>query len=288
LTVRRSRRRWRPLAGIVAYAGICVVVGSLTWVAVSGVAAGGPAATPKSIIVTPSPIAAESPSQSTAPTPTVLPAPTLLPTPEITPSPTPPPPYQMDIYKDGTFVSQITSHACMAGAVANMLNLIGPTIDKTTATQNTISHEITANTTKTDSLNGGYGPEAWAITLTAHGAGHYKLIIKDSMDAALHDAAAALRKTRRPVGLLSWWGAHSWVMTGFQSDHDPRYYTNYTVLGAYIVDPYYPRHSSIWGQTFPPDSFRDIPAMVHNYPYWKRPEGHYPGRDGKWLLVVPY
>ena len=27
--------------------------------------------------------------------------------------------------------------------------------------------------------------------------------------------------------------------------------------------------------------------MAHNYIGWKRPEGHYPDRDGKWLLVIP-
>jgi hypothetical protein len=274
--------------GVVAYAAICVVVGSVTWVAVS--AAARPAAHPVTV-PTPSSIAVV-PSSSADPTPTPVPSATLIPTPEITPLPTPEPtkpPYEMDIYKDGTFVSQMTSHACMAGATLNMLNIIGPKIDKTTVTQNAISHQITANTSTTDSLNGGYGPEAWAITLEQLGAGHYKLLIEDSMDAALHDAAVALRATKRPVGLLSWWGAHSWVMTGFRSDHDPRYYPqNFTIEGAYIVDPFYPRHSSIWGQTLAPDSFRDMPAMVHNYPYWKRPEGHYPGRDGKWLLVVPY
>jgi len=28
-------------------------------------------------------------------------------------------------------------------------------------------------------------------------------------------------------------------------------------------------------------------AMAKNYIGWKRPEGHYPDRDGKWLLVIP-
>ena len=105
----------------------------------------------------------------------------------------------------------------------------------------------------------------------------------------MDDAATALRATNRPVGLLAWKGAHSWVMTGFQSTYDPRYYPGYfTVTGAYIVDPFYPRLSKIWGQTLAPDTFRDMTAMAHNYLPWKRPEGHYPGRDGKWLLVVPY
>jgi hypothetical protein len=274
--------------GILAYVAVCAVAGSITWVAVGAVAArghGAPAAPAYSPIG-----AASTPSPNLDPTttPTAVPVPTLLPTLAVTPSPTPAGPFEMDIYVPGSFVSQVSKYECMAGAIQNMLNIIGPKIDTTAARQNTISHILIANTTKTDSLNGGYGPAGWAITMGQLGGGKYKLLIDNSLDEALQHAAAALRKTGRPVGLLSWWGAHSWVMTGFRSDHDPRYYSTYTLDGAFIVDPYYPRHSSIWGQTLGPDTFRDMPAMTHNYIGWKRPEGHYPGRDGKWLLVVPY
>jgi hypothetical protein len=81
----------------------------------------------------------------------------------------------MDVYKPGTFVSQVSKEACMAGATQNMLNIIGPKIDLTATRQVQISKAIIANTTKTDSLNGGYGPAGWAITLTQLGGGHYKL-----------------------------------------------------------------------------------------------------------------
>jgi hypothetical protein len=77
-------------------------------------------------------------------------------------------------------------------------------------------------------------------------------------------------------------------MTGFKADADPLLFPdNFTLSGAYIVDPFYPRVSSIWGQTLGPDTFRNMDDMAHNYIGWKRPEGHYPGRDGKWLLVIP-
>jgi hypothetical protein len=265
-----------------------VILASAAWVAVGTVAAHGPAATQSQIAVIPTPTDTIAPSDSPTLDPTATPTtPSIIPSFD-TPAPTKPP-FSMDIYKDGTFVSQMNKHACMAGALQNMLNIIGPKVDKTTARQVEISHLIVANTTKTDSKNGGYGPEGWAITLTQLGAGHYKLLVDNSLDQAMFDAATALRKTKRPVGLLSWWGAHSWVMTGFESDHDPRYYPGgVTVTGAYIVDPFYPRKSSIWGQTLGPDTLRDMTAMAHNYIGWKRPEGHYPGRDGKWLLVVPY
>ncbi len=60
--------------------------------------------------------------------------------------------------------------------------------------------------------------------MTQLGGGHYKLLVDNSLVQAMDDAATALRKTGRPVGLLAWKGAHSWVMTGFQSNYDPRDY----------------------------------------------------------------
>jgi hypothetical protein len=77
-------------------------------------------------------------------------------------------------------------------------------------------------------------------------------------------------------------------MTGFRADADPLLFPNtFKLKGAYIVDPFYPRLSTIWGQTLGPDTFYSMPSMARNYLFWKRPEGHYPARDGKWLLVVP-
>ena len=104
----------------------------------------------------------------------------------------------------------------------------------------------------------------------------------------MRDAATAISRTSRPAGLLTWWGAHSWVMTGFKADADPALFpTSFKLTGAYIMDPFYPRISDIWGQTLGPDTFRDMKAMAKNYIGWKRPEGHYPDRDGKRLLVIP-
>lgn len=285
-----KQRRARPhlLGGLSAYLGVCLLLASASWIAVGQVFAADPKVTfapQPSVEWTSMPV---TPTASLEATPTGTPTPV----PAQTAYPTPQPDsafFQEDVYRDGTFVSQMNHNACMAGALQNMLNIIGPRINLTVAHQVVISQAIVANTTKEDSLNGGYGPEGWAITLTQMGAGNYKLLIDNSLNQALHDAVTALRRTGRPVGLLSWWGAHSWVMTGFRTDRDPRKAPNtFKVLGTFIVDPFYPRHSSIWGQTMGPDSFRNMADMVHNYIGWKRPEGKYPGRDGKWLLVVPY
>jgi hypothetical protein len=287
----KTRRRWETrgaLPGIAAYVLACVILGAGAWFAAGTAAA-------EAVPLSTESVAGSAATPTAMPTPTPSPSPTPTLTFDPTPSPTPVPTlapeaaqFNYDIYKNDTFISQVTTHACMAGALQNMLNLIGPKVDRTDATQIQISGAIKLNTTKEDSKDGGYGPNAWAITLTQMGAGNYKLLVDDSLDQALHDAAAALRRTGRPVGLLTWYGAHSWVMTGFRSSRDPRKYSSFTVYGAYIVDPWYPRHSTIWGYAMGPDTFRNMTDMVHNYLGWKRPEGRYPSRDGKFLLVVPY
>lgn len=77
------------------------------------------------------------------------------------------------------------------------------------------------------------------------------------------------------------------MLTGFKASADPAHTSEFTVSGYNIVDPWYPRISTIWGKSSPPDTLRTPAEMVHNLPAWTRPEGHYPPRDGKWLLVLP-
>jgi hypothetical protein len=195
------------------------------------------------------------------------------------------PAFQMDIYRKGTFVSQIDKHHCMSAAMQNMLNLIGPKVDTTAATQRRISD--LAHRLSDDALDHTWGPNGWAKGLTQLGVGQYVVVVYDTRAAQLKAAVEALRRTGRPVGILAWWGAHSWVLTGFRASADPALTARYTVSAYNIVDPWYPRVSSIWGRSAAPDALHSPANMVHNLPAWTRPEGHYPDRDGKWLLVLP-
>jgi hypothetical protein len=43
-------------------------------------------------------------------------------------------------------------------------------------------------------------------------------------------------------------GAHTWVMTGYRATGDMVTNPNAVFTGAYVVDPWYPRVSSIRGQ----------------------------------------
>ena len=76
-------------------------------------------------------------------------------------------------------------------------------------------------------------------------------------------------------------------MTGFRADADPLVFDDAKVSGTYILDPWYPIVSSIWGSSDPPGTFQDLPEMRRNYLPWNRPEGAYPNRDGLFIAVVP-
>ena len=126
-----------------------------------------------------------------------------------------------------------------------------------------------------------------ASALEAYGAPGYQVRAYDSRADALRDAAMAISKTHSPAILLAWRGAHTWVMTGYRADADPLVFHDAKVIGTYILDPWYPWNSSIWGQSDPPGTFQDAAEMKRNFLPWKRPEGAYPDRDGKFIVVVP-
>jgi hypothetical protein len=151
-----------------------------------------------------------------------------------------------------------------------------------------------------DSLNGGWGPAAVSLALAAYGAPGYEIRAYESHLDALRGAATALSATGKPVVLFPWWGAHTWVMTGYRADADPLLFPDANVSGLYILDPWYPRVSSIWGASDGPGNFEDLAEMERNWPAgpgppgfeavgpgWTRPEGFYPDRDGKYVVLIP-
>jgi hypothetical protein len=235
----------------------------------------------------------EAPTQTPVPTPTgsVDPGASPTPTPVPTPSPTPKParkPVDFDIedHPKAVFASEIYDTWCSPAGVQMTLAVLG-LADTSDRFQSKLQSRVREWESRPDSHNGDWGPSAMALALDAYGAPGYEVRAYPSRRLALRDAAEAIRKTRSPVILLAWRGAHTWVMTGYKADADPILFSNANVSGAYILDPWYPRNSSIWGQSDPPGTFQDQSEMERNYLPWKRPEGHYPDRDGLFIAVVP-
>ena len=190
----------------------------------------------------------------------------------------------MNLYRKGDFVSQATKDQCVAAAMQIMLDVIGPENDRTKATQASLARLALRLSEHHD---GGTEPEGWARGLERRGAGPYKVVAAPTIGAAVRRAVEAIRVTGRPVGLLVWRGAHSWVLHGFRATADPALTDDYSVTGLWVSDPWYPRVSSIWGASRKPNQRITVKQLREDYLKWRRPTGRYPSKDGKYVLVVP-
>jgi hypothetical protein len=248
---------------------------------------------PPEEVVTDDPNATDDPGLTPAATPTLSLAPGETAPP--TASPTPPPvkkKVDVDILRErkidpaSVFNSEIDHEWCAPAGVEMALDVLG-----IHDASDTFQRELFSRTNEweswRDSHNGGWGPATMQAALEAYGADGYSVKVFESRDSALRAAAKAISKTGAPVILLAWRGAHTWVMTGYRATADPVVWKDAKVTGAYILDPWYPRVSSIWGPSDGPGVFQDQAEMIRNYLPWKRPEGAYPGRDGNFIALIP-
>lgn len=219
--------------------------------------------------------------------------PTPAPTPTAPADPTPPPTpprvsLDVDIVTDhkAVFAHEIRTTWCASAGVQMTLAILGLG-DTSAAFQREIQGRVGRWDSYADSHDGRWGPTAMARALDAYGAKGYEVRTYKTRQGALRGAAKAIEATGAPVILLAWRGAHTWVMTGFRADADPAVFADATIHGAYVLDPWYPSVSSIWGRSDPPGTFQNNAEMVRNYLPWKRPEGKYPGRDGLFITVIP-
>jgi len=218
------------------------------------------------------------------------------PVPDPSPVLDPPPPtldppptagrFTIDLYDEGDFVSQARADWCVPASILAMMNMIDRDGDGPTPTQRNLDR--LARSLSTPRLRGvGSEPEGFAGSLDRLGVGPYEVRTERTRSAAIQSAARALRLTGRPVGLLIWRGAHAWVMSGFRATADPAYTDDFRVTHVYVVDPWYPRVSSIWGPARPPDASVPVRRLAEDYLAWRRPAVRYPEKDGRFVLVIP-
>jgi hypothetical protein len=284
---RNARPRPLPIlatAAVAALAGVVVVGGLIALGAAGGHTGAVAAITGRP--ATPTPTPAPTPTPSLEPTPSPTPEPTPAPTPKSAPTatPTPKPVLAMNLYRKGDFVSQVTKEQCMAAAMQIMLNIIRSKDDRTAAFQRQLD---TLAQRLSHMKNRGSEPRGWAAGLTQQGGGKYRVEVAPSRTKAILRAVTALRATGRPVGLLVWRGAHSWVLHGYESTADPLAGVPFTVTHIYVTDPWHPRISSIWGPSRGPNARITPKQLEEDYLPWRRPTGAYPGMDGKFVLVLP-
>lgn len=283
--------------GFVLFAVASLGIGILTWNLAGGYVGKflEPLAHPVAVVQSASPrasaSAAASPGASGSLAPSASPSATPAgPTPPVTSKPVR---KKIDLVIEpkpaAVFASEYKNTWCAAAAVQIALNVNGPrSAADTSRKRQAAIHALEVRlTTRKDSRNGGAGPLGMVATLERLGDVQYELKVYNTREAALRASARAIRSTGHAAILLAWRGAHAWVMTGFRADADPVAFKDAKISGAYIIDPWYPRISRIWGKSDKPGVFQDAKEMRRNYLPWRRPEGRYPGRDGDFLVILP-
>lgn len=193
----------------------------------------------------------------------------------------------MNLYRRGDFVSQFESWYCLPAAMQTMINIMEPgRPDRTRRTQDRLYR--LARRYSTDRLEGkGAEPVGWARALERLGYGEWEVKAYRTRGQAVKAAVKALRMTGRPVGMLTWRGAHSWVMSGFRATADPALTNRYQVTSVAIQDVWHPRVSSIWGSSDPPDTWVRVEDLGRDFLRYNRWSVKYPGLDGRFVVVLP-
>lgn len=196
-------------------------------------------------------------------------------------------PFAMNLYGRGDFATQMTKHYCVPGAMQTMMNVMDRGAKRASRAIQDRLYRL-ARRLSTDRLRGeGAEPEGWARGLERLGYGRFEVLVQKTRAGAIREAALALRRTGRPVGLLVWRGAHSWVMVGFRATADPALTSDFRVTHVRIVDVWYPRVSSIWGASVKPSTLIPVAKLKEDYLPWRRPLMRYPDKDGRFVIVAP-
>jgi hypothetical protein len=197
--------------------------------------------------------------------------------------------FQMNLFRKGDFMHQADKNSCVAGSTQTMMNIIDSgKPNRSIAFQKRLyqsGRALSPNKAKLGPI--GIDLTGWAELLNTNGYGPYVVDGAATRRGAIRKAAKALRLTNKPVGLVTWRGAHSWVMSGFTATADPAYSEDFRVLKVNIQDTWYPYVSTIWGASRPPDSLVPVAALAEDFLPYARPRARYPKRDGKFMLILP-
>lgn len=237
---------------------------------------------------TPEPAATAVPTPSPPPAAGPTPSPLPRPSPSATPEPEPEP-FGMNLYREGAFVSEYTPYYCLPAAMQVMINIMGDDrMDTSRETQERL-YELAGELDGVDLPRRVHDvePEGWSRGLESEGYGRWEVRAEPTRRDAIRLAARQIRLTGKPVGLLTWRGAHSWVMSGFEATADPLQHDDFEVTGAWIQDVWWPRVSTIWGESDPPNTLVPFERLDQDYLKYRRPYGKFPDKDGQFVLVIP-
>ena len=209
--------------------------------------------------------------------------------------------YTLDLSARGDFVAQTTFVQCVGASMQMMLNMIRAKDDRTGRTQRSL--QVLARSLSGARPDGiqrkGASVRGWTSGLNTLSAGPYRTVGEPTLQAAVKQAAKAMRDTGRPVGLLVWRGRHAWVMAGFRATADPKLTDDFKVLQVIVMDPLYPYGSAVWGPSPKPRQAisvsqlgrQFVPRSTRNFQAgggtsaasaWSQ------SLSGKYVIVMPY
>ena len=203
--------------------------------------------------------------------------------------------FSMNLYRNGDFLSQQTTYWCIPSSAQTMMNIMDEGLPNRSPRFQRRLYRVGDRLNEDGSIDRDEGPDLWrgmgisewAGLLNRFGYGPYKIARAGTRQNAIRKAARAMRRTGKPVGLVAWRGAHAWVMSGFEATADPAHTNDFVVTHIYAQDPWYPRVSSIWGPSRPPNSRYSLPALAEDYLRYGRPGRYDPWRNDRFLLILP-
>ncbi|MDQ3870711.1 MAG: hypothetical protein M3301_03730 [Chloroflexota bacterium] len=195
--------------------------------------------------------------------------------------------YQLELYRRGDFVAQTNLVQCVGASMQMMINMMAPRDDRSAGTQRRLW--LLARSYNADGVPNprrrGASVRGWSHGLTQLGYGPYRVEGFPTRDAAVAAAAAAMRVTGKPVGLLVWGGKHAWVMSGFRATVDPLLTTSSRVTHVHVLDPLYPRRNGAWGPSPKPGSVVSLSTLGRYFVPRRR--GRTGSLAGQYVVVLP-
>ena len=275
-----QRPRSRRVAGILASLVVVIVGLGATVQALNGAQLQvAPSVTPwarEHPLATPTEVAMRTPMQTAIGSPTATPS----------PSPTPGP-FAMDLYEKGDYAREFRDTWCVPAAMQTSMNIMDVGADVSEATQTRL---WTYARSLVPDREGGAEPEAWALGPDqAAGTAAIEVSIQPTLRGrhpARRQAGPAHESARRAPGLEG--RPLPGSSPGSTSTRDPALTDAFTVTAVRIEDVWYPRLSSIWGYSNPPDTLVPVSKLPEDFLPWRLLRDYpHPDKDGKFVIVIP-
>lgn len=191
--------------------------------------------------------------------------------------------FKLNLFEQGSFVTQYTWTWCVGATSQMMLNLINDTSNVSRARQKKLV-QYAMNNDGHAGNKGGSDATGFAATLRHHGGGSYQPATYTTFRKSVRKAVKAIRNSGKPVGLLVMGGRHAWVLHGFEATADPAQGNDFEVTHVYVSGPLYPKQTSGYFDR-PPNTRLTVDQFRTPFRRFDDPDS--PEFVGYWVTVNP-